>query len=76
MLRCYKNPSTFGVNDKRGPEIEISLSIFKNSVYSGPSNWCKINGHDMTDFHILYIYINYLLQVLISVKISNVNLGI
>lgn len=47
------------MNDKRGPQIdtEISLSILKNSVNFVHSNLYKINGHNMTDFHILYIQI-------------------
>ena len=71
LLRCYKNPYTSHMNNKRGQEVdmEIPLSIFKNSVNFGLSNWYKIHGH-MTDFQILYIQIVY---ILISGKIPNVN---
>lgn len=57
------------MDDKRGPEIdtEIYLSIFKSSVYSGHSNWYKINGHSMTGFQIYFKY-KLSLHVLISVK--------
>lgn len=72
LLRCYKNPYTSHMNNKRWQEadMEIPLSIFKNSVNFSHSNWYKIHGH-MKDFQILYIQIVY---ILISGKISNINL--
>lgn len=59
LLRCYKNPYVSCVNDQRGPKLDmkISLSIVKNSVIFVHSNWYKINGHNMTGFHMLYIQI-------------------
>lgn len=60
------------MNNKRGQEVdmEIPLSIFKNSFNFGHSNSYKIHDH-MTDFQILYIQIVY---ILVSGKIPNVNL--